>query len=384
MKVFVDKTSWLDEKIPTPSGWTTIKDIKPGDYVFDSLGHKTKVIDTTDTFYDKICYKLIFSNNTSIVIDSEHLWLTTTNNDKTNATTEEHRTKERLYRKRKREMENREMSKSRKKQAKTRMKNNRKYGKLKPPKQPTVKTTEEIFNNLYRGKTHIRCNQFINTCKPIQLSEKEYLIDPYLLGIWLGDGCTASGKIATNDPEIFNYMNEEVVKNKTIFMYNIKGLQPKLKKLNLFKNKHIPSEYLRGSFNQRLDLLKGLMDSDGTIGKKGSLSFSNTNLEVINKIIELIRSLGLTATYLERTSFCWYKGEKKYCKNYVVFFSSDFPVFNLKRKLERQNLIRRLKDVVITHIEKIETVPIKNIIVNSPTHMFLTENFLPTHDATPI
>ncbi len=124
----------------------------------------------------------------------------------------------------------------------------------------------------------------------IEFSKKKLDIEPYFLGLWLGDGTSSNVEIATKDIEIVKYLEEyasrlSLVLNSHIFenrcpMYRIgKGytggdikkdisLQEKLRDLNLLKNKHIPQIYLSNSKKNRLELLAGLVDSDGYYDNK--------------------------------------------------------------------------------------------------------------------
>ena len=119
----------------------------------------------------------------------------------------------------------------------------------------------------------------------VEFPAKELEIEPYFLGLWLGDGTSSNVEIATQDEEIVTYLESyaqrlsltlksHIVENKCP-MYRIgKGftggdrrvdtsLQKKLRELNLLNNKHIPQNYLINSRANRLDLLAGLIDSDG-------------------------------------------------------------------------------------------------------------------------
>jgi len=119
----------------------------------------------------------------------------------------------------------------------------------------------------------------------VEFPEKQTRIEPYFLGLWLGDGTSSSVEIATEDNEVVSYLakyadrlslllNSHFVDNKCP-MYRIgKGytggdvkkdisLQKKLRDENLLNNKHIPEDYLINSREKRLELLSGLIDSDG-------------------------------------------------------------------------------------------------------------------------
>ncbi len=118
----------------------------------------------------------------------------------------------------------------------------------------------------------------------IEFSEKKLDIEPYFLGLWLGDGSKISTLITTTDKEIVNYLEYYADKLKMNITYpinikkhpdyritnssNVNVLFQMLKKLNLLNNKHIPQIYLSNSKKNRLELLAGLIDSDGYYDNK--------------------------------------------------------------------------------------------------------------------
>ena len=121
---------------------------------------------------------------------------------------------------------------------------------------------------------------------PVEFKEKTLQIEPYFLGIWLGDGKKSDIRIATTDFEVVNYLKKYAEKlnlsvtksteSEKCPMYAISGklggshkltLQNRLREQNLINNKHIPSEFLINSTKNRLNLLAGLLDSDGHYDK---------------------------------------------------------------------------------------------------------------------
>ena len=139
---------------------------------------------------------------------------------------------------------------------------------------------------------------------PVNFKEKQLKIEPYFLGIWLGDGKRSDVRITTADFEIVNYLetyakklNLSVTKSKDSEkcpMYAISGklggshkltLQNKLQEHNLINNKHIPANFLINSSQNRLDLLSGLLDSDGHYDK-----YSNS-YEIIQKSEKLAQQI---------------------------------------------------------------------------------------------
>lgn len=122
--------------------------------------------------------------------------------------------------------------------------------------------------------------------RAVEFSEKEILLDPYLFGIWLGDGNSSDSRITNPDLEIFNYC-EKYAKNRGGYVYiskskqkdkciqyNITGFGAKksikntLRLMGVLQNKHIPINYLTNNKHIRLQLLAGLIDSDGYVNQK--------------------------------------------------------------------------------------------------------------------
>jgi hypothetical protein len=190
----------------------------------------------------------------------------------------------------------------------------------------------------------------IPVAKPLQLKDAELPIDPYLLGMWLGDGRDRACEITVRDNT------------------------SKLKSLNLLNNKHIPDIYLRASFKQRLELLQGLMDSDGNVNiTRKQCAFTNCSSKLSNDVKKLLLSLGQRP----------YQYKKD---NDTIFFRPlDINPFLLKRKANQidpdwgygNSSVRRIKS--ISRLRKKRKVCC--IMVDSPTNTFLcTSNMIPTHN----
>ncbi len=138
-------------------------------------------------------------------------------------------------------------------------------------------------------------------------------IDPYIIGFWLGDGTSNNADITTQDARIIQYFTREVpkfgayFKHKREYTYSVttghrggkKGsnrLLTTLQNYNLIKNKHIPYAYKCTSRENRLKLLAGLIDSDGSYDDKGKgYDFIQKNERLADDVVYLCRSLGFGA-----------------------------------------------------------------------------------------
>lgn len=358
----------LDTPIPTPSGWLTMGDIKPGDKVFGVDGKPCNVIATSDIFVDHKCYRVEFSNGESIIADAGHLWETYAQVDQVNS----NRVGNRQTRHR-------------------------------------VRTTEEIANSVRYGKRG-DVNHSIMMPDPICADDADLPISPYALGAWLGDGNSGSGNItnAFADEQIIDEIRAEgwpvrlrsTNNAATAGLYSISNgdrgiarfdsFQAKLRKIGLINNKYIPDIYLRASKEQRLALLQGLMDTDGTISKNGRvISFTNTNKRLVENFSELLATFGIKHTTIQNKLVCnGVNVEGIGYKVQFMAFSDEIPVFKLDRKLKRMRkrsecvISPRSRRVQITKCEAVDSVPTKCITVNSKDSLFLCgKTMIPTHNS---
>ena len=349
----------LDTEIPTPSGFRLMKDLKAGDYVFGTDGKPCKIVATTDVMTDRPCYEVEFSTGEVIVADACHQWVTDSRRD-------------------------RDRLKGR-------------GGKHAGPK-PSVKTTEEIARTLWCRDDR---NHRVKLAAPFDVPERLLPIHPYMLGLWLGDGVSTAARFTCDEKDVetidrIRGMGYPVHKVKGSCAWSIsdgrKGVragtfQNQLRHPGLIGNKHIPSEYLFASREQRLELLRGLMDTDGFISKgQGQCEFVQKNKQIAYDVYALIASLGMRPRIMEKEAAI---AGKSCGVVYRVLFHAykDVPVFKLARKLERMRerpAQRSLQDYrQIVRCDKIESVPVRCIEVDSPDHCYLaTRGFIQTHNSS--
>jgi len=339
----------LKTPVPTPTGWTTIGEVRPGDYLLDENGKPAKVLGLSPIHINKDCYRVTFDDGTSVVTDADHKW------------TVEDRGKR--------------------------------------------KTAGMIWSKKdISTKEMIPGKHYIYVTEGFDLPEKELPLDPYTLGAWLGDGTTLAGVITSGHEDVQDMSNilRNCGHNVKISSYNhansirIEGLTSKLREAGVFGNKHIPDLYLRASYSQRLALLQGLMDTDGCIHKTtNQCVFSNTNQIIIDDIVELIRSLGLKVklNYIAASLRKFPGGNISEClPNTQVIFNpiSSIQVFRLERKRkvqqrERNFNPRRTKRHHIVSVVPVESRPVRCLGVDTPNHLFLVgEGMVPTHNSAAI
>lgn len=352
----------LDTPIPTPSGFTAMGDLMVGDEVFDENGAACRVTNATDVLMGHDCYRIKFSNGESVIADAGHLWFTSTIADRDSVAGQRRKRGDR--------------DETRPRGSDQRHK--RKF--------PSVKTTEEISTSVL---CHGRLNHQIVRAAPLMGQDPEMLIPPYTLGAWLGDGESAGARLTCFDTEILNGLEAEgeaYTVNAKEGNYGIVGLKQRLRALGLLDNKHIPTQYLRASERSRLQLLRGLMDTDGHCGKDRVCEFVSINERLALGVFDLVAGLGMIPRL--RIGKASVNGKDCGIKYRVNFATYRHDVFTIPRKLERQNKVCiergwRESRHSIRSVERVESVPVRCIQVDSPSKLFLcSRSMIPTHNST--
>lgn len=317
----------IDTKIPTPSGWSTMGELKVGDEVFDRFGKVCRVIGKSQV-HDRPCFKLTFDDTTEVVCDDQHLWLVG----------------------------------------------------------DEVVDTLTLRDTLLR---HGRCYRAVPLTSPVELEASDLPIHPYVLGFWLGDGKHTSGEVCKPDDEIWDRvvalgyeLGNSLSCDRRARTHTIKGIRGHLSKLGVLGNKHIPQVYLRGSVSQRVELLRGLMDADGNANPtRKQAVFTTCSKTLSDNVMELLCSLGQRPLQSRTTQ----RGFGKTVTAWPISFrpQNGLNPFHLTRKAERiadwgrGHSYRRL----ITSIEPVDRVPTQCIAVDSETRTYLcTDRFLVTHN----
>jgi hypothetical protein len=336
----------LDTPIPTPSGWTTMLDIAAGDRVFDETGAVVDVVGTSPVLLHRDCFRVEFDDGSSIVADKDHLW-----------TVEE----------------------------RTNMKEGRRDWKTKTV--PTAELNPKI--------------QFILSPKPLDMPDADLPIDPYFLGWWLGDGTSRDIELTPGDMDVEEvrdiliarglHVGEARKYGEKASKLSAFGIRKHFARLGLIRNKHIPAIYQRASRQQRLDLLRGLMDSDGNVTKFRQCAFTTTIPALSEGFSELLRGLGIKVAIqkIAPRLAAFPGGNLCQCISVDRFFFScgpDDSVFGLSRKKARQTgggptHWRRTKRFGIVSVTAVPSVPVKCIKVGNDSHLFLAGySMIPTHN----
>jgi hypothetical protein len=364
----------LDTPILTTNGWRTMGELSVGDTVFSEDGSPTRIVATTEYLQNRPCYEVVFSNGASLTADESHLWKTLDEREREKAykLTPEYRAKRRSTR----------ASRSKGKRLDIIERNKKKEWRYLAPSGGTIRTTKELSETL---RIKGRVNHSIRLGSALQFEPKDnLLIPPYLLGLWLGDGNSNGGGFTTADKEMIDFIQAEgyeVTKRGAVYAYGILGLQTQLKSLNLINNKHIPDAYLKGSFEQRLALIQGLMDTDGCCNVNGKAEFCVTNRQLAEGVSELFLTMGIRASM--RRGKAYLKG-RECADRYRFCFTTSLPVFRLPRKRIRQKprCTVRSERIFIEEIRRVDSVPVRCIQVEHPSGMFLAgKTLIPTHNS---
>lgn len=382
----------LSAKIKIPGGWTTMGEIKVGDTVTAWDGSPTKVTGVYPQGIKKV-YRVHFGDGRYTEVGGGHLWkVYNIFGSKTSRTDrgKEVRTQE--------EVEANRWS---------------------------VITTQDIIDLKARG--NVGKWLYVPLCEPEDTEPKVFKIHPYVLGVILGDGGLTSGMVKISKPnqqELFDkvqsLLSEDLecrweASNRcfNICYKGATGLGEKREHIRkeLIQNglmglksheKFIPKEYLHGSRQQRLDLLQGLLDTDGTISKVGQLSKSNgkvtnqtcgsvsfcsTSEKLALGVQYLVRSLGGIAKMSIRNPFFTYKGERKpgrkaYQVN--IRYPRTEELFSIPHKASRvgNNQYSATLKLRIKDIEERPAEPTQCIAIDHPDHLYITDDFIVTHNTS--
>lgn len=345
--------------ILTPNGYVPIEDIHVGDLVIGADGSPTQVTGVYPRGYQP-CYLVTFNDRTSTVVDSDHLWYVESPSDR--------------YKKRKGKV----------------------LATWKLASSDHIESSRfpgKSFNTYFRDR-HGNLRWSIPTCKPPQFSPGSPLpIDPYTLGVILGDGSIAPNSVlvhchADDAEEMFHAVvggGQPPRANGSCWAFSVRGILPHLRELGLMgtttSSKFVPKQYLLASAEDRLAILQGLMDTDGFTGKKGTVEFSSTSPRLAEDVCFLARSLGGYAYIRQKPTTCTYKGEIVRGTSWRVTFKLDANPFRLKRKRTAYRRPLKYKELrVITNVEPVDPTPTTCISVAASDHLYVIHDFIVTHN----
>lgn len=234
----------------------------------------------------------------------------------------------------------------------------------------------------------------------LEFQAKDLPLDPYVFGVWLGDGSTNAnlfcgayddrGIAAEVEKRGYEITKRYQHKTTGVWYYIIDGLKTggngrfskELAKTGARKRKHIPEMYLHGSISQRLQLLAGLIDTDGTVDKNGRTIISTCNKELAENIKELCTGLGFRPYIVITDAALSSSGIQGKRPTYAVGFQPNIEIpCVLERKKTKLGALRRR--IGIVSAENITDGGLGRCIqVDSPDGLYLVgRNLTPTHNS---
>lgn len=336
------KDLWIETPILTVDGWKTLGEVSDQDEVYGPDGQPTKVVAAHPILRNSDCYRVTMADGQSFVAGAGHLWAVTKND----------------------------------------------RGKT----SQCVVTTQEMFEvgtvteQARSGRTRRTYNWRVDLPAPFEGPRCHLPVDPYLLGYWLGDGSSHSGRIyvGAEDLEYARGVLRPVGSVRDprtgVWTLRIPGLTTRLVELGLVGDKRIPTAYLTASIEQRRALLAGIMDSDGTVSAH-QLAVTMVKPELMEDVLQLVRGLGYRATLREfRASL---NGQDAGPMYRVQFSPQAGNPFRLPRKREAvvvpKRATRSTYNAVVS-IERVPTVPTRCITVAHESGCYQVGSFTITHN----
>lgn len=359
---FLNKMLDINTPVPMADGsWKLLADIVDGDKIIGRDGGITTVVKAHEIHYPERAYQIKFHSGEVIRAGGEHLWTVVKNGSE------------------------------------------------------KIINTDKMFEEINSNKKILSIPR---VARPKFGSNKRLPLDPYILGLWLGDGHSYGARITTQDEEVVESLREwckvnggEVVVDKTqnsgkATTYYIRGdkkdrrgkdgryaafsesLHGRLRLLGLCKRtdkieegvgKHIPEEYLQASYEDRLALLRGLMDTDGCHHSYSLNIFIQKEGRLVEDVIRLITGLGGFPRVHKTNPGAWANPGVSY---YQIHFSMADNPFKMKKKASKwKPMARKCNTQKIESIEMVDICKMRCLTVDAPDGLFCVgEKFTVTHN----
>ena len=340
------------EPVLTPTGYVPMGSLKVGDLVMNPNGSPVRIGDIVEQGTTEI-YEVEFQDGRKVRCGANHLWATCRNGKK-------------FY---------------------------------------IMRTVDYMKRKLKQGspgKEHYPYK--IPELNPLNFDERSVTVDPYVLGVLLGDGyiCGDQVRFSTADEfiveELQRRLPDYIIEHKEQYNYVIKSkvqgineLNRQLKDLKVkvkSYNKFIPENYKFTSIENRFELIRGLMDTDGSV-TNGACSFVSTSEQLIDDIVFVLRSLGIRCKKSKeipgRNNVDFNNGNYSDTRpHWELTITTEEDVFKLPRKLEniRKNRTYNYKGIGIKAIRKTgEFEKQRCLCIDNENHLYITKDFIPTHNS---
>lgn len=345
----------LDAKVLTPNGFAEMGQIKIGDEVIGQNGRPTRVVGTLDNLGKREVFRVIFKDGTETRCTADHLWTVRTANDKAKG-----------------------------------------YGWRTFPLKHLLS-----LGLMVKGSTQERQNArwFVPTADAVEYtpSPDKLPIDPWILGVLLGNGCFSTGvSLSTSDEWLLKeaarilgpgYRFSQSTSNGYDWGIAFNGygnpLVRALRSMGIYLcrsyTKFVPHEYIYASVEERLSLLQGLVDTDGYVSPSGLVEYTSASEQLAKDVLFLVRSLGGYGVINPKTLNTGpYKGNTYYrvhfrLSNGMLPCRTPYKLKNWKPK--KMTLDRAIVDVVPDGVEEVRCIQVAN-----EDGLYLTDSFIVTHN----
>ncbi|MCA9090577.1 MAG: AAA family ATPase, partial [Planctomycetaceae bacterium] len=347
----IGKAQPLTAKVLTPEGFVPMGDIKVSDQVIGSDGEPCWVLGVYPQG-EKEVFRVTFRDGSSTECCDDHLWFTTT------------------------------------------------FLERRQGLRGAVRTLRDIRESLRYG-THF--NHAVPRVQPVEFPEKLLPAHPWLLGIYLGDGHTDTSVIITNSEqdihdrirEIVTLDHDRVVLFDKIHLRIVSpdnrgtAFKAALEELGLAglnsEEKFVPSIYLHGSAEQRMELLAGLIDSDGYVTNPGSVEYTTVSPRLAEDFCFLVRSIGGSAKVTTKRGSYKKNGVKRVCRLvyriHASFPEGMEPVTSAKHLAKWGNPEWHILNT-IRSVEPIGKKECQCIRIAALDSLYVTDDFILTHNST--
>lgn len=340
------------EPVLTPNGYVPMGSLKVGDLVMNPNGIPVRIGDIVEQGTTEI-YEVEFQDGRKVRCGANHLWATCRNGKK-------------FY---------------------------------------IIRTVDYMKRKLKQGspgKEHYPYK--IPELNPLKFDERPITVDPYVLGVLLGDGCICGDqvKFSTADQfiveELQKRLPDYLIEHKEGYTYVIKSkikgineLNRQLKELQVkvkSYDKFIPEDYKFSSIENRFELVRGLMDTDGSI-TNGACNFVSTSEKLIDDLTFILRSLGIrckkSKEILGKQNVDFGNGNYSDTRSHwELIITTEEDIFKLPRKLEKvhKNRNYNYKGIGIKSIRKTgEFEQQRCLCIDNENHLYITKDFIPTHNS---
>ena len=340
------------EPILTPTGYVPMGSLKVGDLVMNPNGSPVRIGDIVEQGTTEI-YEVEFQDGRKVRCGANHLWATCRNGKK-------------FY---------------------------------------IMRTTDYMKRKLKQGspgKEHYPYK--IPELNPLKFDERPVTVDPYVLGVLLGDGyiCGDQVRFSTADEfivqELQRRLPDYTIEHKEQYSYVIKSkvkgvneLNRQLKDLKVkvkSYDKFIPENYKFTSIENRFELIRGLMDTDGSV-TNGACGFVSTSEQLIDDVVFILRSLGIRCKKSKeipgRNNVDFNNGNYSDTRpHWELTVTTEEDIFKLPRKLEKIRKDRKYnyKGIGIKSIRKTgEFEKQRCLCIDNENHLYITKDFIPTHNS---